>query len=84
VIEADCSEDGLGPLSIIGDFVLPPLEGPKSRDFQTLHFDFGLPLDPKVNQDVARYTALYIPAGAPGYIAMRYRLAIYSPLSSTI
>jgi hypothetical protein len=49
------------PLSIIGDFVIPPLEGPETRDFQTLHFDFGLPLDPKVEQDVARYTALYIP-----------------------
>jgi hypothetical protein len=26
-----------------------------------LHFDFGLPLDPKVEQNVARYTALYVP-----------------------
>jgi len=64
VIEARYSEDGLGPLSIIGDFVLPPVEGTKARDFQTLHFDFGLPLDPKVDQDVARYTALYVSAGA--------------------
>jgi len=60
MIEVGYSEDGLGPLSIIGDFVLPPVEGPKTRDFQTLHFDFGLPLDPKVDQDVSRYTALYI------------------------
>jgi hypothetical protein len=64
VIGTCYGEDGLGPVSIIGDFVLPPVEGPKTRDFQTLHFDFGLPLDPKVDQDVARYTALYIPAGA--------------------
>jgi hypothetical protein len=63
VIEAGFGEDGPGPLSIIGDFVLPPA-GAKARDFQTLHFDFGLPLDPKVDQDVARYTALYVPAGA--------------------
>lgn len=70
VIEARYGEDGLGPLSIIGDFVLPPVEGPKTRDFQTLHFDFGLPLDPKVDQDVARYTALYIPAGAPDVSAI--------------
>jgi len=55
-------EHGLPPLSIVGDFVLPPLDGAASRDFQTLHFDFGLPLDPKVAQDVARYTALYVPA----------------------
>ena len=53
-----------GPLSIIGDFVLPPSDGPSTRDFQTLHFDFGLPLDPEVNHDVARYTALYIPTDA--------------------
>jgi hypothetical protein len=54
-------ERGLPPLSIIGDFVIPPLDGAATRDFQTLHFDFGLPLDPKVAQDVARYTALYVP-----------------------
>ena len=48
-------------LSIIGDYVLPPADGPATRDFQTLHFDFGLPLDPRVDQDVARYTALYVP-----------------------
>jgi hypothetical protein len=54
-------ECGLPPISIIGDFVIPPLDGAATRDFQTLHFDFGLPLDPKVAQDVARYTALYVP-----------------------
>lgn len=54
-------ECGLPPMSIIGDFVIPPLDGAATRDFQTLHFDFGLPLDPKVAQDVARYTALYVP-----------------------
>ncbi len=48
-------------LLIIGDYVLPPADGPPTRDFQTLHFDFGLPLDPRVDQDVARYTALYVP-----------------------
>ena len=52
---------GLPPLSIVGDFVIPPLDGAATRDFQTLHFDFGLPLDPKVAQDVARCTALYVP-----------------------
>jgi hypothetical protein len=53
---------GLPALSVVGDFVIPPLDGVATRDFQTLHFDFGLPLDPKVAQDVARYTALYVPA----------------------
>lgn len=45
----------------MGDFVLAPLDGAPSRDFQALHFDFGLPLQPKAGQDVARYTALPIP-----------------------
>jgi Taurine catabolism dioxygenase TauD, TfdA family len=64
VIAADYGDDGLGPLAIVGDFTIPPLTGPETRDFQTLHFDFGLPLDPKVDVDVARYTALHVPAGA--------------------
>lgn len=57
-------EQGLSPLSIIGDFVVPPLDGPQTRDFQTLHFDFGVPLDPKIEGQVARYTALYVPVAA--------------------
>jgi Taurine catabolism dioxygenase TauD, TfdA family len=63
-------EQGLLPLSIIGDFVLPPLDGGQTRDFQTLHFDFGLPLDPKVEGDVARYTALYVPNVVTGVQAV--------------
>lgn len=57
---AMCNEP---PLAIIGDFVLPPADGPPSRDFQTLHFDFGLPLIPVLPADLARFTALHIPAG---------------------
>ena len=53
------------PLAVIGDFVIPPPDGPPSRDFQTLHFDFGLPLVPAVPADVARFTALHVLAGAP-------------------
>jgi hypothetical protein len=52
------------PLEVIGDFVIPPVPGPPSRDFQTLHFDFGLPLDPVLASDVARFTALHVPAGS--------------------
>lgn len=61
LVDARRAADSLAALSLVGDFVLPPPDGEPSRDFQTLHFDFGLPLDPKVEQDVGRYTALYIP-----------------------
>jgi hypothetical protein len=53
------------PLEVIGDFVIPPIDGPPSRDFQTLHFDFGLPLIPAAAADLARYTALHVPADVP-------------------
>jgi hypothetical protein len=49
------------PLEVIGDFILPPPDGLQSRDFQTLHLDFGLPVDPRAEQDVGLYTALHIP-----------------------
>jgi hypothetical protein len=57
---------GLPPLSIIGHFVVPPPDAAATRDFQTLHFDFGVPLDPRIEQEVARYTALYVPADVVG------------------
>jgi hypothetical protein len=62
-VGSQLSKDQRDPLTVIGDFNLPPSNGAASRDFQTLHFDFGLPLDPKTPQDVARYTALYIARG---------------------
>ncbi len=55
-LEAPCSA-----LEIIGQFVVPPLDVPQRRDFQTMHFDFGLPLDPGRPVDIARCTALYMP-----------------------
>jgi hypothetical protein len=61
VAETSARRHGLLPLSVIGDFVVPPLDGGATRDFQTLHLDFGLPLDPKIEQDVAFYTALFVP-----------------------
>ena len=64
VVDACRLRNGLPPLSIIGSFVLAPLDGAETRAFQTLHFDFGLPLDPKIEQEVARFTALYVPANA--------------------
>jgi hypothetical protein len=54
------------PLAVLGDFLIPPPDGPPSRDFQTLHLDFGLPLRPVAPADVARFTALHIaPRTAP-------------------
>ena len=62
VVDECCVEEDLPAVAVVGDFILPPPDGSLSRDFQTLHFDFGVPLDPQVDQDVARYTALYIPS----------------------
>src|SRR5947209_19516070 len=56
MVDEVASEDGL---RVIGDFVLSPPNGGASRDFQTLHCDFGLPLVPMEPADVARFTALY-------------------------
>lgn len=52
--------DGHEAPIVVGDFVLPPLDRAPRRDFQTLHFDFGLPLDPRVPNDLGRWTALYV------------------------
>lgn len=49
-------------LELVGEFVVPPRGERASRDFQALHFDFGLPLDPRQPQDAALYTALHIAA----------------------
>jgi hypothetical protein len=55
--------DGEG-LEVVGEFVIPPVDGPPSRPFQTLHIDFGVPLAPRAPADVARFTALHIAADA--------------------
>jgi hypothetical protein len=52
-------------LDLVGDFVIPPAGGPPSRDFQTLHFDFALPVHPRGPADVGLFTALHVPAGTP-------------------
>jgi hypothetical protein len=70
LVDACRLRKGLPPLSIIGHFVVPPAGGGETRDFQTLHFDFGLPLDPKIEQEVARYTALYVPVEVDGVEAV--------------
>jgi hypothetical protein len=70
LIEGCAASNGHGALTVIGDFILPPPDGEATRDFQTLHFDFGLPLHPQRDQDVARYTALFIPRSAVGVTAV--------------
>jgi hypothetical protein len=70
LIDARCAADGESCLTVISDFVIPPLDAGASRDFQTLHFDFGLPLDPKVDADVGRFTALHIPSTVRGVSAV--------------
>jgi hypothetical protein len=72
---------GLAPLSIIGNFVLAPLGSGDTRAFQALHFDFGLPLNPKIEQEVARYTALYVPADAEAVQAVTRLVPLAALLS---
>jgi hypothetical protein len=65
LVDSFVAADVFAPVSVIGDFVIPPPDAPETRDFQTLHFDFGLPIDPKIRRDVALYTALHVSDGAP-------------------
>jgi Taurine catabolism dioxygenase TauD, TfdA family len=62
VIDARCAVGDCGRVRLVGDFVLPPLDGAPSRDFQSLHFDFGVALDATAPGDVARFTALHVPS----------------------
>jgi hypothetical protein len=70
LVEECTGANGREALSVIGDFILAPCDGAATRDFQTLHFDFGIPVRPLRDQDVARYTALFIPQSAPGVTAV--------------
>lgn len=70
LVEGCTVSDSHDALSVIGDFILPPPDGEATRDFQTLHFDFGVPLNPLRDQDVARYTALFVPCSAVGVTAV--------------
>ena len=51
-------------LQVVGEFSVPPA-GALRRDFQTLHIDFGLPIEGCEALDVARFTALYVDARHP-------------------
>jgi hypothetical protein len=70
LVEECRDRNALPPLSVVGDFVLAPLGAGETRDFQTLHFDFGLPLAPRIEQDCARYTALYMPVDVTSFGAV--------------
>jgi hypothetical protein len=70
LIEGCTALNGDDAPGVIGDFIVPPRDGKVTRDFQTLHFDFGVPVRPLRSQDVARYTALFIPRSAVGVTAV--------------
>lgn len=76
LIGARTAADGEDPLSVIGDFILPAPDGAPSREFQTLHFDFGVPLRPLRDQDVGRYTALFVPPSAAPVTAVTRLVAL--------
>ncbi len=50
---------GLPGLEVVGEFTLPP-PGTVQRDFQALHFDFGVPRLAGPPVAVSRFTALYL------------------------
>jgi hypothetical protein len=53
----------------------------RARDFQVLHIDFGLPVEPREPVDVARFTALYIDAQHSSTSALTRVVALRSLLS---
>ena len=57
------------PLEVVGEFTVPPA-GALRRDFQTLHIDFGLPIEGREALDIARFTALYVDARHPPTTAL--------------
>jgi hypothetical protein len=77
------TEADVADLEVIGNFVVPPLNGPPSRDFQTLHFDFGVPLVPVQPSDVARFTALHISSDASSVGALTRLLPLRTLLRET-
>jgi hypothetical protein len=56
---------GLPDFEVVGEFTVPP-PGVVQRDFQALHFDFGLPTLSRSPVAVSRFTALYLHGRLPG------------------
>jgi hypothetical protein len=48
------------PLQVVGEYRVP-VGSAQAREFQALHFDFGLPLQPRCPRDLAHYTVLCVP-----------------------
>jgi hypothetical protein len=59
---SDPLNEGMPPLEVVGEFVIPPIGEKSTPAFQTFHIDFGFPLDPKSASDIAHYTFLHIPS----------------------
>jgi len=57
------------PLEDVGEFTVPPADALR-RDFQTLHIDFGLPIEAEEPLDIARFTALYVDPRHPPTTAL--------------
>jgi len=55
----------LPDLEVVGEFTVPP-PGVVQRDFQALHFDFGIPRLAGPALAVSRFTALYLDGCRPG------------------
>jgi hypothetical protein len=62
--EGDHIGSDMPRLEVVGEFTVPPA-GALRRDFQTLHVDFGLPIDAYEALDIARFTALYVDSRHP-------------------
>ncbi len=56
---------GLPGLEVVGEFTVPP-PGVVQRDFQALHFDFGVPRLTGQTVPVSRFTALYLDRQSAG------------------
>jgi hypothetical protein len=57
--EIDPISVDLPGLGVVGEYLVPP-PGALQRQFQALHFDFGLPLGTQRPVDIARFTALFV------------------------
>jgi hypothetical protein len=66
------------PLEAVGEFTVPP-PGAPARDYQALHIDFGIPVEPRRPVHVARFTALYVDSDRPATSA-RTRIVPLRPL----
>jgi hypothetical protein len=53
----------MSPLTVVAEYTMPTIEAP-GRDFQALHFDFGLALGLAGHAEIARYTVLHVDASS--------------------